>query len=86
MSEDAFTNAQAEVQRLPRKPANEELLELYAWFKQATVGDVSGKRPGALDFKGRAKYDAWSKVAGKSADEAKAHYVQLVQRLKSKYS
>jgi acyl-CoA-binding protein len=85
MSEDAFTIAQAEVQRLPRKPNNDELLELYALFKQATVGDVSGKRPGALDFKGRAKYDAWSKVAGKPADEAKTQYVALVHRLKQKY-
>lgn len=86
MSDDAFNVAQAEVQKLPRKPSNDELLELYALFKQATVGDVTGKRPGALDFKGRAKYDAWSKVTGKSATGAKAEYVALVERLKHKYS
>jgi diazepam-binding inhibitor (GABA receptor modulating acyl-CoA-binding protein) len=86
MSDDAFNVAQAEVQKLPRKPSNDELLELYALFKQATVGDVTGKRPGALDFKGRAKYDAWSKVTGKSATDAKAEYVALVERLKHKYS
>lgn len=85
MSDDAFEAAQREVQNLPRKPASDELLELYALFKQATVGDVSGKRPGALDFKGRAKYDAWSKVAGTAGDRAKAEYVALVARLKQKY-
>lgn len=86
MPDDAFNVAQVEVQKLPRKPSNDELLELYALFKQATVGDASGKRPGALDFKGRAKFDAWTKVAGKSATDAKAAYVALVERLKQKYS
>lgn len=85
MSDDAFATAQTEVQQLPRKPSNEELLELYAWFKQATAGDVSGKRPGALDFKGRAKFDAWSKVTGTTAEHAKRQYVEVVERLKQKY-
>ena len=86
MSDDAFETAQREVQGLPRKPSNDELLELYALFKQGTVGDVSGKRPGAFDFKGRAKYDAWSKVAGKPSAQAKTDYVALVAKLKQKYS
>lgn len=86
MSDDAFNTAQREVQDLPRKPSNDELLELYALFKQATVGDASGKRPGAFDFKGRAKFDAWAKVAGKSSSDAKTEYVALVSRLKQKYA
>jgi acyl-CoA-binding protein len=86
MSDEAFDTAQAEIQRLSRKPNNDELLELYGLFKQATVGDVSGKRPGALDFKGRAKYDAWSKLMGKSSADAKLEYVAVVQRLKHKYA
>jgi len=86
MSDDAFETAQREVQNLSRKPSNDELLELYALFKQGTVGDVSGKRPGALDFKGRAKYDAWSKVSGKPTEQAKSEYVALVGRLKQKYA
>lgn len=86
MSDDAFETAQREVQNLPRKPNNDELLELYALFKQATSGDVSGKRPGTLDFKGRAKFDAWSKVAGKAPAQAKTEYVALVEKLKHKYA
>lgn len=85
MIDDAFKVAQEEVQSLPRKPTNDELLNLYALYKQASAGDVSGKRPGALDFKGRAKFDAWSKVAGKPAEQAKTEYVALVQQLKQKY-
>ena len=37
------------------------MLELYALFKQANVGDVNTARPGMMDFKGKAKWDAWKK-------------------------
>ena len=37
---------------------------------QATVGDVTGDRPGMLSFEARAKYDAWAKLAGMSKAEA----------------
>jgi diazepam-binding inhibitor (GABA receptor modulating acyl-CoA-binding protein) len=38
-----------------------------------------------LDFKGRAKYDAWTKKRGTSGDSAKSAYVALVSRLEAKY-
>lgn len=85
MNEDDFERAEAEVKQLPQKPANDELLALYGLYKQATVGENTGKRPGAFDFKGRAKHDAWTKCAGKSSADAKAEYVALVAQLKSKY-
>jgi carboxylesterase len=31
---------------------------MYALYKQATAGDVTGARPGMLDVRGRAKYEA----------------------------
>ena len=40
---------------------DEDMLRLYAQYKQATEGDVTGDRPGAFDFVDRAKYDAWAK-------------------------
>lgn len=61
--------------------APEHLLRLYALFKQATMGDVSGERPGTLDFKARAKYDAWSAAKGLSPEAARAAYVDLVDEL-----
>ena len=60
---------------------NDTLLKLYALFKQGTAGDVSGKRPGMMDLKGRAKYDAWSNQKGMSSEDAKAAYVELVASL-----
>jgi acyl-CoA-binding protein len=76
-----FEQAAAESKSLPAQP-NEVLLELYGLYKQATEGDVRGSRPGMLDVRGRAKYDAWAKREGMSADEAKQAYVALVERLR----
>lgn len=82
---DAFTDAQAKVQELPRRPTNAELLDLYGLYKQGTEGDVKGSRPGLLDPKGRAKFDAWSARKGVAPAEAKARYVALVGSLVKKY-
>lgn len=76
-----FEEAQARVKTLSDRPSNDDLLALYAFYKQGTTGDVQGKRPGRLDFKGRAKYDAWAERKGISADDAKTKYVALVERL-----
>lgn len=81
---DDFAAAQKRVQELSRRPSNEELLELYGLYKQATEGDVSGSRPGMLDLKGRAKYDAWAERKGLSAADAKKSYVALVDKLVKK--
>ena len=76
-----FEDAQTRVKQLSKSPSTDDLLELYALYKQATSGDVSGSRPGMLDMKGRAKYDAWSKKKGTSKDDAMTKYVALVDRL-----
>jgi acyl-CoA-binding protein len=80
-----FSAAQTRVKQLTRSPASDELLELYAHYKQATSGDASGERPGMLDFKGRAKFDAWSARKGLSRDQAMTAYVSLVAKLVAKY-
>lgn len=64
------------------KPSNELKLEFYALYKQATEGDVSGKRPGMMDFVGRAKYDAWEQVKGLSSDDAMQRYIDRLETLK----
>ncbi len=84
LAED-FSAAQARVKQLAKTPASDELLELYALYKQATSGDASGERPGMLDFKGRAKFDAWTARKGISKDSAMTAYVALVSKLVAKY-
>ncbi len=81
---EAFEDAQKRVKQLSATPSNDQLLELYGLFKQASVGDVSGSRPGMLDFKGRAKFDAWAKRKGTAKEQAISAYVALVDRLTKK--
>ena len=78
----AFDKAVADSKNLAEKPDNSTLLKLYALYKQATAGDVEGKRPGFTDMVGRAKYDAWAAIKGKSSDDAMQEYVDLVKSLK----
>jgi len=83
--EQDFQTAQTRVKTLARTPTPEELLELYSLYKQAIEGDVKGSRPGMLDFKGRAKYDAWAGRRGTSKERAMESYVAVVERLAGKY-
>jgi acyl-CoA-binding protein len=76
-----FEDAQKRAKQLTKTPSNDDLLALYALYKQATSGDVTGSRPGMLDLKGRAKFDAWSGKKGMTKDDAMTKYVALVDRL-----
>ena len=78
---EQFEDAQKRVKQLKESPGNDDLLQLYALYKQATVGDTQGKRPGMMDFVGRAKFDAWTTKKGLSKDKAMETYVALVHRL-----
>ena len=62
--------------------SNELKLEMYALFKQATEGDVKGKKPGMLDIVGKAKYGAWAKAKGTSSEQAMQTYIDKVKALK----
>ena len=80
-TQEEFEAASQRAQQLPAKPSNLVLLQLYALYKQATEGDVSGTRPGGFDFKAIAKYDAWNGLRGLSKDAARQQYVALVGEL-----
>jgi len=77
----AFEKAQADVNTLSSRPGKDDLLFLYAHYKQASAGDATGKRPGMLDVTGRAKYDAWAKLQGLSQQDAEAKYIAKVNAL-----
>lgn len=77
-----FEQAVAQSKTLSERPDNTTLLKMYALYKQATSGDVDGKRPGFTDLVGRAKWDAWNELAGTSRDDAMQRYVALVEELK----
>ncbi|XP_023706414.1 acyl-CoA-binding protein [Cryptotermes secundus] len=84
--DERFNKAAEDVKNLNATPNEEELLELYALYKQSLVGDVNTPRPGGLlDFKGKAKWDAWNEKKGISQDEAKEAYIAKVQLLIETY-
>jgi carboxylesterase len=82
-SERAFEAAAATSKTLRKAPDDATLLALYSLYKQGSVGDVSGARPGLMDVVGRAKYDAWAARRGLAREPAMAEYVALVGRLKA---
>jgi diazepam-binding inhibitor (GABA receptor modulator, acyl-CoA-binding protein) len=81
-----FEEAAAKSKNMTRRPTNEELLKLYALYKQGSEGDVSGERPGGFDFKGIAKYDSWEELKGMSQDKAKEEYIAFVNKLLQQYA
>merc|ERR1711962_1269930 len=82
---DAFETAAEEIKRLGKMPDNQELLDTYMYYKQVIIGECNTSRPGILDQKGRAKWDAWNGIKGMSKEEADKLYVEYVEKLKAKY-
>lgn len=78
----AFDKAVAESKQLPERPDNKTLLQIYALYKQATEGDNEEPKPGFADVVARAKWDAWKKLAGASANDAMREYVELIDSLR----
>ncbi len=83
---EQFDAAQLKVKTLTERPANDELLDLYALFKQATDGDNNTEEPGMFDIKEKFKWAQWGKKQGMSGEEAMKAYVALVDAMLGKYS
>merc|ERR1719461_523050 len=70
--------------RPPKVWMTNQKKKLYGLYKQATIGDINTKRPGMFDIVGKAKWDAWESMKGKSQDDAKQEYVKFVNELLAK--
>lgn len=80
---EQFEQAAADSKNLPEKPGNDVLLQLYSLYKQGSSGDINTEPPSnPFDFVGKAKYEAWLALKGKSSEEAMKEYVALVNKLK----
>jgi acyl-CoA-binding protein len=78
---EEFERASAAAKNLPERPDDSTMLQLYALYKQGSVGDVQSSKPGFFDFVGVAKYEAWEKLSGTGQEEAQQQYVELVRKL-----
>ncbi|KAH8249679.1 hypothetical protein KR032_011384, partial [Drosophila birchii] len=76
-----FNQAAEDVKNLNSTPGDNDLLELYSLYKQATVGDCNTDKPGFLDFKGKAKWEAWNNRKGLSNADAQTAYIAKVKAL-----
>ncbi|RWS22421.1 enoyl-CoA delta isomerase 2-like protein [Leptotrombidium deliense] len=79
-----FKDAIDKVTKLKDDPGNESKLKLYGLFKQATVGKCNQPKPGALDFVGKYKWQAWNSLGSLSQADAKKQYVETVEHLVQK--
>lgn len=61
------------------QPNNTEKLKLYAFYKQATVGDVEGECPSVINMVERAKWNAWNAIKGWTKDKAMQAYVDMLK-------
>ncbi|VDN89600.1 unnamed protein product [Brugia pahangi] len=92
-----FNEAVVKVKQLKYRPTDDELLELYGFYKQAVMGDNITSKPW-IDFKAQAKWEAWRRrkgychiiyspeclircFKGMSSEAAKKQYVKLVEKL-----
>ena len=72
---------------LPPPPATaHRATEAYAARLSDMLACVLAARPGFLDLKGKAKWDAWTAKKGMSKEDAMQKYIELVASLKAKYA
>ncbi|KAJ0394950.1 hypothetical protein P43SY_000848 [Pythium insidiosum] len=69
---------------LPPLDDNMAKLEMYALFKQAQHGKNATPKPGMLDFVGKAKWEAWSKLGDMAPADAMRKYIAIIEDLAKK--
>lgn len=79
--EQLFKKAAEDVKKLNYTPSNEELLQLYAYYKQAIIGDINIDKPYFYQVKETAKWNAWNNLRGMSKTQAKVSYIRTVNEL-----
>ena len=78
-----FDAAVIDSKALPKKPSNDELLQLYSLYKQSTEADVNGVEPtNTFNFVARAKLNSWQQLKSKPAAITMQQYIDLVNKLK----
>lgn len=63
----------------------EDMLQMYALYKQAKFGDNTTPKPGMLDPKNRKKWEYWSQKKGMAKEDAMRAYVEFVKVSLQKY-
>ncbi|MCK0132052.1 acyl-CoA-binding protein [Flavobacteriaceae bacterium F08102] len=73
----AFEIASNMTQKLPA----DTMLTLYAYYKQATIGENYSQPSGTDPVRNAFKLNAWIQINNLSKDEAKKNYIKLVEEI-----
>lgn len=77
---EKFTKATEDIKNVSNLD-NDTLLNLYGYYKQATIGNCNIDKPNFWDFKGCAKWTAWNDHQNMDKKKAMKCYVKLVNKL-----
>ncbi|XP_030640255.1 acyl-CoA-binding domain-containing protein 7 [Chanos chanos] len=80
-----FEKYAEDVKKVKSRPTDQELLDMYGLYKQVIVGDINIDKPGMMDVKGKAKWEAWDSRKGMSKDDAMTAYIALAKETIEKY-
>ena len=70
-----------------KQATNDEKLEAYKYYKQATIGDINYSKPtGIFNMVEKKKWEEWNSLKGVSQDNAKKIYADFVDNLQKKYT
>lgn len=78
---ELFEQAAAHLPGLLRVASREQLLYLYARYKQVKVGNCNTPKPSFFDFEGKQKWEAWKALGDSSPSQAMQEYIAVVKQL-----
>ncbi|XP_072275906.1 acyl-CoA-binding domain-containing protein 6 [Pyxicephalus adspersus] len=76
-----FEQATKHAQRLAHIATTNQLLYLYARYKQAKVGKCNIPKPGFFDYEGKRKWDAWRSLVNYTPQQAMREYIDAIKKL-----
>ncbi|XP_062306158.1 acyl-CoA-binding domain-containing protein 6 isoform X1 [Osmerus eperlanus] len=79
--EQEFESAADRLRDLVQTASRDQLLYLYARYKQVKIGKCNTTKPGFFDFEGQRKWQAWKQLGDMGSEEAMQEYVTCVNSL-----
>ena len=59
-------------------------LRLYAYYKQATIGNLDLKQSSSFHIRDAFKTNAWMQISHVSIEEAKESYIEIINSISNK--
>ena len=84
--EKSFETSVNIVSNLSSRPSDDELLKIYGYYKQSTIGNITTSEPNLLNVKARKKWNAWNDVKNMDKKIAMQHYINYAMNLYKKYN